>query len=199
MLRLIGRPNLKASALLLRDACHKRALPRFPRTVGVVTSAQGAAVRGSGDQAKHVTGWCAAAGRLLRRLGWRGAGLALAALPAAGQTLAGTAGLYLAGGPGGYVAQQALTRQILDGAGYDKLADRYDPLDPVGLALSGLVPLPFAAVGYRNARAGQAARNAEALRTAPMPSASRPRFSIFPTTPTAEIIRSAVMSCTMPA
>lgn len=28
------------------------------------------------------TGWCAAAGRLLRRLGWRGAGLALAALPA---------------------------------------------------------------------------------------------------------------------
>ncbi len=28
------------------------------------------------------TGWCTAAGRLLRRLGWRGAGLALAALPA---------------------------------------------------------------------------------------------------------------------
>ena len=66
----------------------------------------------------------------------QGAGLALAALPAAGQTLAGTAALYLAGGPGGFVAQQALTREILHNAGQDKLGDQFDPFDPVGLAVS---------------------------------------------------------------
>ena len=42
-----------------------------------------AALRGLYSRlAPACTGWCAAAGRLLRRLGWRGAGLALAALPA---------------------------------------------------------------------------------------------------------------------
>lgn len=91
-----------------------------------------------------------------------GVGAASVALPIAGQTLKATAGLYLAGGPAGYMAQQAAVSQILSGAGYAKIADQFDPLDPVGLAVSSLVPLPFA--GYaavRNVRAARAARAAE--------------------------------------
>ncbi|MGL4650080.1 MAG: hypothetical protein ACRC1H_11770, partial [Caldilineaceae bacterium] len=91
----------------------------------------------------------------------QGAGLALAALPAAGQTVAGTFGLYLAGGPGGFVAQQALTKEILDRAGYAERAKQVDVLDPVGLAVSALVPAPFAVLGLR------AARNRRALESLP--------------------------------
>lgn len=82
----------------------------------------------------------------------QGAGLSLAALPLVGQTLKATAGLYLAGGPGGYVAQQALTREILRNAGHDKVAEQYDPFDPVGLAVASLVPAVFAGVGIRAQR-----------------------------------------------
>jgi hypothetical protein len=96
----------------------------------------------------------------------QGAGLALAALPAAGQTLRGTLALYAAGGPGGYVAQQALTREILQRSGFEKQAEQFDPFDPVGLAVSALIPAPFAAYGLRaNRRAA-----AEAFRDGPMPS-----------------------------
>lgn len=77
------------------------------------------------------------------------AGTALAVLPAAGQTIKGTVALYLAGGPGGFVAQQAATRAILERADYAEIARQYDPLDPVGLTLSALVPLPFAALGVK--------------------------------------------------
>lgn len=81
----------------------------------------------------------------------QGAGLALGALPLAGQTLQQTLALYLAGGPGGFFAQQALTRHILADAGYQQQAEAYNPLDWVGLAVSALVPAPFAAVAhYRN-------------------------------------------------
>lgn len=82
----------------------------------------------------------------------QGAGLALAALPLAGRTLAQTAGLYLAGGPGGFVAQQALTREILKQGGYDQIAEGYDPFDPVGLAVSTLVPAVFTAAALRGMR-----------------------------------------------
>jgi len=82
----------------------------------------------------------------------QGAGLALAALPVAGQTLRATAALYLAGGPGGFMAQQALTREILQRGGYDERAAATDPFDPVGLAVSALVPAPFAVMGLRSAR-----------------------------------------------
>jgi hypothetical protein len=96
----------------------------------------------------------------------QGAGLALAALPAAGQTLRGTLALYAAGGPGGYVAQQALTREILQRSGFEKQAEQFDPFDPVGLAVSALIPAPFAAYGLRaNRRAA-----AEAFRDGPVPS-----------------------------
>lgn len=89
----------------------------------------------------------------------QGAGLALAALPAAGQTVAGTLGLYAAGGPGGFIAQQALTREILRGAGYEQLGMGYDPLDPVGLAVSSLIPAGFAAWGFRQAKIAQAVKS----------------------------------------
>jgi hypothetical protein len=70
----------------------------------------------------------------------------------AGSTVKSTAGLYLAGGPGGYMAQQAATSKILEGAGYDEIAKQFDPLDPVGLTMSALIPLPFAVMGLRAAR-----------------------------------------------
>lgn len=75
------------------------------------------------------------------------------ALPMAGRTLAQTAGLVAAGGPGGFIAQQAATRAILEHAGYDKLANQYDPFDPAGLAISTLVPAGFGALAMRGARA----------------------------------------------
>ena len=81
--------------------------------------------------------------------GVQGAGLALAALPLLGTTIGKTAALYVAGGPGGFIAQQALTREILQGAGYDELGDSYDPFDPVGLAVSSLIPAVFTAAGLR--------------------------------------------------
>lgn len=74
------------------------------------------------------------------------------AMPVAGKTAAQTVGLALAGGPVAYVAQQAATREILQRADYTQLADQYDPFDPVGLALSTLLPLGFGAMAMRGAR-----------------------------------------------
>jgi hypothetical protein len=82
-------------------------------------------------------------------------------LPMAGQTLRSTAALYVAGGPGGYVAQQALTREILQRGGYQKQAQEFDPFDPVGMAVAALVPLPFAAMGLRANRAAARAKAAD--------------------------------------
>ena len=79
----------------------------------------------------------------------QGAGLALAALPIVGQTKLATASLYAIGGPGGFVAQQAATRAILQGAGYDQIGAQFDPFDPVGLAVATLLPAGFAAYGLR--------------------------------------------------
>jgi soluble lytic murein transglycosylase-like protein len=75
------------------------------------------------------------------------------ALPVAGKTLAQTAGLVAVGGPGGFIAQQAATKAILENAKYDKLADQYDPFDPVGLAVSTLVPAGFGAFALRGSKA----------------------------------------------
>jgi hypothetical protein len=89
------------------------------------------------------------------------------ALPLAGNTLAKTGAYYLAGGPGGYVAQQAATSEILKRAGYAKIAEQFDPLDPVGLAMSALIPLPFAAYGAR--RIMKAGKGAEPVKPAAEP------------------------------
>jgi hypothetical protein len=80
-----------------------------------------------------------------------------AALPLAGSTLGRTVALYLAGGPGGFMAQQAGTRAILEHADYAGIAQQFDPLDPMGLALSALIPLPFAAHGALRVMRGRAA------------------------------------------
>ncbi len=79
------------------------------------------------------------------------------ALPMAGNTLAQTAGLVALGGPVSFMAQQQAVRSILEAADYTKLAEQYDPLDPVGLAVSTLIPAGFGAWGLRAARARQAA------------------------------------------
>ncbi len=93
-------------------------------------------------------------GTAMKAAGVAGAvGVASVLMPMSGPTLKAKAGLYLASGPGGFVAQQAATRAILERANYVEIARQYDPLDPVGLALSALVPLPFAAHGaVRNVR-----------------------------------------------
>lgn len=71
------------------------------------------------------------------------------ALPVAGKTWAQTAGLALAGGPASFVVQNAATKEILQRADYGKLAEQYDPFDPVGLALSTVLPLGFGALAMR--------------------------------------------------
>lgn len=74
------------------------------------------------------------------------------ALPVVGKTVLGTAGLVVAGGPATFIAQQSASREILQRADYSKIADQYDPLDPVGLAVSTLVPAAFGAYALRGAR-----------------------------------------------
>lgn len=83
-----------------------------------------------------------------------GAAAAGVVLPvAAPGSILKTAGLWAVGGPGAFVAQQLATRELLAQADYGKLAEQYDPLDPVGLAVSSLVPGIFAAYALRGARA----------------------------------------------
>jgi hypothetical protein len=74
------------------------------------------------------------------------------ALPAAGKNWAQTGALALAGGPVSFMAQNAATREILAGADYSKLSDQYDPFDPVGLALSTVLPLGFGALAMRGTK-----------------------------------------------
>jgi len=123
-----------------------------------------------------VTDWAARAGAGAVQ----GAGLALAALPAAGPTLKATAGLYLAGGPGGFMAQQALTREILSRSGFERQAAGFDPLDPVGLAVSSLIPLPFAAYGYRAAKIQRAVDSLPEYRDLPAANAAQAAAAVEP-------------------
>jgi len=74
------------------------------------------------------------------------------ALPVAGKTWMQTGALALVGGPASFMAQNAATREILQAADYSKLADQYDPFDPVGLALSTVIPLGFGALAMRGAK-----------------------------------------------
>lgn len=78
------------------------------------------------------------------------AGLAVV-LPGVGKTLAQTAALVVAGGPVSFMAQQAASRAILEHADYGAIAQTYDPLDPVGLAVSTLIPAGFGAAALRGA------------------------------------------------
>lgn len=62
------------------------------------------------------------------------------AAPVAGRTLMQSAGIVAVTGPGTFIAEQALAREILERAEYPELAAEHDPFDPVGLAVSTLVP-----------------------------------------------------------
>ena len=70
-------------------------------------------------------------------------------LPVTGSTLATTATLVVVGGPGSFIAQQAAINHILSSADYGEIAKQYDPLDPMGLIVSTLVPAGFAAYAKR--------------------------------------------------
>lgn len=74
------------------------------------------------------------------------------ALPAAGKTWMQTGALALVGGPISFVSQQAATKEILQAADYTKQAEQYDPFDPLGLALSTVIPLGFGALAMRGAK-----------------------------------------------
>lgn len=78
------------------------------------------------------------------------------ALPVAGATWKGTAGLVAAGGPGTYVAENLAAREILKSADYSRLAETYDPFDPLGLfvatATAGLFGTGAMAMRARGAK-----------------------------------------------
>jgi hypothetical protein len=77
------------------------------------------------------------------------------ALPAAGKTWMQTGALALVGGPASFMAQNAATKEILQAADYTKQAEQFDPFDPVGLALSTVLPLGFGALAMRGAKVGK--------------------------------------------
>lgn len=62
-----------------------------------------------------------------------------------------------ASGPGAFMAESALSREILQSADYPQLAATFDPFDSLGLALS-LVPGAAIATGVHAARSRSAAR-----------------------------------------
>lgn len=86
-----------------------------------------------------------------------GAAAAATLLPVAGKTVAQTAGLVAAGGPGAFIAQQAASRSILQNADYKQISEQYDPFDPVGLAVATLVPAGFGAYASRGAHGARPA------------------------------------------
>lgn len=66
-------------------------------------------------------------------------------VPLGSATKAGTAALVAASGPGAYMAQEKLSKEILQRAGYEKEAQTHDPFDPLGLAISTVLPGIFGA------------------------------------------------------
>ncbi|MFT3720418.1 hypothetical protein [Pseudorhodoferax sp.] len=84
---------------------------------------------------------------------------------AAPGSVAKTLGLWAAGGPGAFIAQQVATRELLAEADYGEISQQFDPLDPVGLALSSLVPGAFAIHAVRGARARVTPEQVDALMT----------------------------------
>jgi hypothetical protein len=85
------------------------------------------------------------------------------ALPVAGTTLARTAGLVAAGGPGTYIAENLAAREILKAADYSRLAEQTDPFDPLGLTVATGAAALFGFGSYY-LRGLRAARQADAAR-----------------------------------
>ncbi len=71
------------------------------------------------------------------------------AIPLGGQTIAQTAGLVALGGPATFMAQEAISRDILAKAAYADEAAKHNPLDPLGLAVSTVIPALFGGVHMR--------------------------------------------------
>ncbi|MGU9992714.1 hypothetical protein D0839_16400 [Bordetella avium] len=92
------------------------------------------------------------------------------ALPVAGSGIKSTAALIAAGGPGLFIAQNQLSRDILQNANYDQQAMQYDPFDPVGLAVSTLLPAAFGGWALR-------ARSRSAKGDAPGKDAGQPNVA----------------------
>lgn len=88
-------------------------------------------------------------------------------LPVAGNTATQTAALVAVGGPLSFMGQQAATREILQAADYTQLADQYDPLDPVGLAVSTIIPAGFGMWAMRGVRMRAAGKTADTPELAP--------------------------------
>lgn len=61
-------------------------------------------------------------------------------LPMVGPTVGKTLGLMAASGPGAFVAQEAMSKAILAKAGYHDEASLHNPADPLGLAVSMILP-----------------------------------------------------------
>lgn len=80
-----------------------------------------------------------------------------AGAPAGASTWLKTLGLIGATGPGAYVAQETLSRDILARAGYQSQADTHDPTDAVGLLISIGVPGAIGALHMRGVGKQQAA------------------------------------------
>jgi hypothetical protein len=89
-------------------------------------------------------------------------------LSAGGSTLLqrsiNTIGLVGVGGPGSYMAQEALSREILQAAGYQNEASLHNPFDPLGLTLSTVIPGGFGALHMRGTF-----RRAEAVKSGALP------------------------------
>lgn len=71
------------------------------------------------------------------------------AIPVAGSSIRASIGLAAASGPGSFMAEQALSREILEAARYPEIAAEYDPFDPTGLIVSAVVPGVAGVVAHR--------------------------------------------------
>lgn len=109
------------------------------------------------------------------------------ALPISGAAVPGsmlakgsaTAGLVAVGGPGSYVLQEGLSREILQRTGYDKEAATHDPSDPLGLAISTILPGIFGGLALRGARVGNLAREKDAVAAAALSPAEQKASDAF--------------------
>jgi len=91
-----------------------------------------------------------------------------ALIPVAGNTVAQTTGLAVASGPASYMAQQKITSEILSRANYVDIAKQYDPLDPVGLTVSALVPFGLGLHSMKAVSRATARQNAKPDTNAPV-------------------------------
>lgn len=72
-----------------------------------------------------------------------------AVMPFGGKTVLQTLGLVAAGGPVSFMGQEAMSREILKRAGYENQASLHNPFDPVGLAVSTIIPGAFGGLHIR--------------------------------------------------